>query len=34
MGHINITGANLADVRASAAKVAAILGLPGLEAQP
>lgn len=34
MGHINITGAELADVQASAAKIAAILGLPGLDALP
>jgi 5-(carboxyamino)imidazole ribonucleotide synthase len=34
MGHINITGADLADVQASAARVAALLGLPGLEPLP
>jgi 5-(carboxyamino)imidazole ribonucleotide synthase len=34
MGHINITGADVAAVHASAAKVAAILGLPGLELLP
>jgi 5-(carboxyamino)imidazole ribonucleotide synthase len=34
MGHITITGAELADVQASAAKVAEVLGLPGLEAFP
>ncbi len=34
MGHINITGADVAGVHASAAKVAAILGLPGLELLP
>ena len=34
MGHINITGADLASVQTSAARVAGILGLPGLEPLP
>ena len=34
MGHINITGVDVAGVHASAAKVAAILGLSGLELLP
>ena len=34
MGHINITGADVAGVHASASKVANILGLPGLELLP
>jgi 5-(carboxyamino)imidazole ribonucleotide synthase len=34
MGHINITGSSVADVHASAAQVAGILGLPGLDASP
>ncbi|MES2280385.1 MAG: 5-(carboxyamino)imidazole ribonucleotide synthase [Pseudomonadota bacterium] len=31
MGHLNITGATLADVRATARKAADLLGLPGLD---
>jgi 5-(carboxyamino)imidazole ribonucleotide synthase len=31
MGHLNITGASVADVQATARQVAALLGLPGLE---
>jgi 5-(carboxyamino)imidazole ribonucleotide synthase len=34
MGHINITGSSVAEVHASAVKVAEILGLPGLEPLP
>jgi len=34
MGHINITGAELANVQDSAAQIAALLGLPGLDASP
>lgn len=32
MGHLNITGASVAEVRDTAAKVLALLGLPGLDA--
>ncbi len=32
MGHLNITGATVAEVRDTAAKVLALLGLPGLDA--
>ncbi len=33
MGHLNITGASVADVQATARQVAALLGLPGLESR-
>ena len=34
MGHINVTGADVQAVQATARRVADVLGLPGLEAQP
>ena len=34
MGHITVTGADVAAVQATAQRIATVLGLPGLEAQP